>query len=133
MHRPILCLDFDGVIHSYKSGWMGARTIPDPPVPGAFSFMLGALSNGFDVVICSSRCRYFLGKRAIRQWIYRHAGPSLYYESPAGPGLEEVRVVSRKPPALVTVDDRALTFTGKWPSLQEIREFRPWNRQGGGG
>jgi len=30
MSKPILCLDFDGVIHSYSSGWKGADVIPDP-------------------------------------------------------------------------------------------------------
>ena len=31
MPKPILCLDFDGVVHSYTSGWKGADVIPDPP------------------------------------------------------------------------------------------------------
>ena len=31
--KPILCLDFDGVIHSYISGWKGADVIPDPLKP----------------------------------------------------------------------------------------------------
>ena len=33
-----------------------------------------------------------------------------------------------KPPAHVTIDDRAVTFTGLWPSLDDIATFKPWNR-----
>ena len=40
---PILCLDFDGVLHSYTSGWLGADVIPDPPVPGYAQFLLRAV------------------------------------------------------------------------------------------
>jgi hypothetical protein len=38
--KPVLCLDFDGVIHGYQSGWQGANVIPDPPVPGAIEALL---------------------------------------------------------------------------------------------
>ena len=37
--NPIICVDFDGVIHSYKSGWRGVAVIPDPPVPGAIEWL----------------------------------------------------------------------------------------------
>jgi hypothetical protein len=29
LSKPILCLDFDGTIHSYISGWQGADVIPE--------------------------------------------------------------------------------------------------------
>ena len=54
MSKPILCVDFDGVIHSYASGWKGADAIPDPPVPGAMEFLREALRH-FRVSIFSSR------------------------------------------------------------------------------
>lgn len=127
MRKPILCLDFDGVLHSYGSGWKGARVIPDPPVEGAIGFLLEALSGGWDVVVHSSRARYFGGRRAMRRWLKEHAGAA-WYESPAGPGIESVRFALFKPPALVTLDDRAVTFRGLWPPPGELRSFRPWNK-----
>lgn len=127
MGKPILCLDFDGVIHSYTSGWKGADVIPDPPVDGAIAFMLGALRE-FDVVIFSSRSNQAGGLSAMQDWLQHHAG-QCWYESPDGPGLESVRFVIEKPPALVTIDDRALTFDGTWPSFDSLKNFKPWNKR----
>jgi len=128
MGKPILCLDFDGVIHSYSSGWKGARSIPDPPTDGALAFMAEALVDGWDVVIHSSRARYWGGISAMRAWLKEHAG-NMYYDSPAGSGLERVRFTRWKPSALITLDDRAITFRGQWPALQSLRNFRPWNKR----
>lgn len=127
MGKPILCLDFDGVVHSYKSGWKGARNIPDPPVEGVFAFIAEALVAGWDVVIHSSRARYWGGISAMKGWLKFHAG-NMWYDSPAGSGIERVRFTRWKPSALITIDDRALTFTGKWPNLDELRKFKPWNK-----
>jgi len=52
--KPILCLDFDGVCHSYTSGWRGAAVIPDPPVDGLWDFLFTAMAV-FEVHIFSSR------------------------------------------------------------------------------
>lgn len=127
MSKPILCLDFDGVIHSYTSGWKGADVIPDPPVDGAIAFMLAAL-RVFDVVIFSSRSCYAGGNMAMRAWLRENSGAA-WYESPDGPGIEDVRFVMEKPPALVTLDDRALTFDGTWPSIESLKAFKPWNKK----
>lgn len=130
MKKPILCLDFDGVIHSYKSGWKGARNIPDLPVEGAIDFMLEALRAGWDVVIHSSRARYWGGIRAMRGWLKEHAGMA-WYEAGLGmfDGLEMVRFARWKPSALITIDDRAITFTGRWPTMQSLKDFKPWNKR----
>ena len=128
--KPILCLDFDGVIHSYTSGWQGAHIIPDPPVPGALAFMLEALKH-FDVFIFSSRSHQHGGIAAMRAWLRSHAD-GLWHPTPDGPGLEDVGFCSYKPSAMVSIDDRAITFDGTWPSIETLKEFKPWNKKGDG-
>lgn len=128
MTKPILCLDFDGVIHSYTSGWKGAHVIPDPIVEGAIAFMLGALEH-FDVCVFSSRSNQPGGLHAMREYIRTEAG-SCWYPSPAGPGLEDVRFPTEKPAAMISIDDRALTFTGHWPTIETLKNFKPWNKGG---
>jgi hypothetical protein len=154
----ILCLDFDGVLHSYSSGWKGARNIPDPPVAGAMEFLCEALSH-FEVAIHSSRSRYFGGRRAMKAWLRRQmleyfwkrygANETLPVpdERLMGLGLgltatdvedhlrpEAESLIDRiafplwKPAAFVTLDDRAITFQGWWPAIAELKAFKPWNK-----
>lgn len=125
--KPILCLDFDGVIHSYTSPWTDAATIADPPVEGAIAFMLQALQH-FDVVVYSSRSKDVRGVAAMVNWLRAHAGAA-WYETPDGPGLEDVNFASQKPAAFLTIDDRALTFDGTWPTMDVLKNFKPWNKK----
>ena len=150
-YKPILCLDFDGVIHSYTSGWQGASKISDPPVPGALEFLVKALDH-FDVCIFSSRSHQWGGRRAMKRWLrgwlellavdFESTPPWLlrHIHAFADPWPEEVswhvaRLVDRirfplfKPPATVGLDDRVLTFDGTWPSVQQLRQFKPWNKR----
>jgi hypothetical protein len=128
MAKPILCLDFDGVIHSYTSGWKGADVIPDPPVPGAFQF-IGAALQVFDVAVYSSRSGRPGGIEAMQDWMVRHAPAS--HAAVVRPGVLEWP--AEKPAATVTIDDRALTFDGTWPPVASLLAFKPWNKRGKNG
>ena len=135
MTKPILCLDFDGVIHSYTSGWKGAVVIPDPPVEGAIDFIMSALEH-FEVHIFSSRSNQAGGVRAMRAWLQdqfyaRFYTPSGFTKEPAEfmPLFKSIKWPIEKPPAMVTIDDRAITFTGEWPAVDDLLAFKPWNKK----
>lgn len=129
MNKPILCLDFDGVIHSYISGWRGADAVPDPPVPGAINFLRHAVAH-FRVCIYSTRSETEEGREAMRLAIFRwgieDVPETVDYDPTWATRLE---FPETKPPALVTLDDRAITFDGTWPDLETLRAFKPWNKR----
>lgn len=109
--RRTICLDFDGVVHSYRSGWCGAEIIPDPPIHTARE-AIGRLRKTFRVVIHSSRCHTAAGREAIAHWLAKH-------------GIEVDEICEHKPPAMVYVDDRAVPFRGDWEQvLIDIHQFR---------
>jgi len=113
--KPLLCLDFDGVIHRYSQGYKDG-SIYDIPTPGAQEFILRAL-NTFDIVIYSARARTSEGKEEMRQWLHRHMFPTL-----------SLPITCEKPPAFLTIDDRVITFTGKWPDDPTmLLNFTSWN------
>lgn len=130
MSKPILCLDFDGVIHSYASGWKGATVIPDPPVPGALKFITDAMEH-FTVAIYSSRSHQPGGIEAMLKWLgywsvdKEHGMPGDFDHGAWG----SILWPREKPAAMVTIDDRAITFIGEWPSMDTLRSFKPWNKQ----
>lgn len=108
---PVLCVDFDGVIHWYRNGYHDG-TIYDEPTPGAQDAIRKYMEH-FTVVIYSARANTTEGAYAIQQWLRVHDFP-------------DVPVVSVKPPAFVTIDDRAVTFTGIWPSVHLLQKFEVW-------
>lgn len=112
---PTVVFDFDGVIHSYTSGWRGVNTIPGPPVPG-IEKALAELHETYEIVVVSSRCSTQAGVDAINHWLYRN-GLAQYVD----------KVCMEKPPALVYIDDRAICFDGHPEMLlNKIQEFKPW-------
>ena len=126
-NKPILCLDFDGVIHRYDSGWQGATNINDRVTDGFFEWLDQATQH-FQIVIYSSRSKEPGAIDAMRSWLkvewYRHWAP----DDP--PELPEISYATEKPPAMVTIDDRAVTFTGSWGDFdpEKLLSFKPWNK-----
>ncbi len=122
--RPILCLDFDGVLHAYTSGWQGIDVIPDGPVPGAMEFLIEA-SKVFRIAVYSTRSETPEGRGAMKTalWIWLCEAGAKWEVS------DQIYFPETKPPALVTIDDRAVTFTGTFPTVKELLAFQPWNKK----
>jgi hypothetical protein len=127
--KPILCVDFDGVIHAYTTPWTDAKTISDGPVPGALRWLWTA-SCYFTVYIYSSRSKEPEGRAAIHDWLLKH----LLEEFPPDDARAHhipVVLAHEKPAAFLTIDDRAVCFEGSWKALDpvELLQFRPWNKR----
>lgn len=127
-YKPILCLDFDGVIHGYDSGWKGMHVIPDKPVKLAAEFIMEA-ANHFEIHIFSSRSKSIRGRLAMQSYIrdLLGAAPPVNYTK-YDFLYEEIKWPWFKPSAFITIDDRALTFTGEWPKIEQLKGFKPWNK-----
>ena len=125
MGKPILCLDFDGVLHLYSSGWMGAACIPDPPVPGAMAFLVDAV-EAFRVAVFSSRSSQPFGVQAMWDWLMKYLTLHLQDARLAATVVKQIDFPKAKPAAFVTLDDRAITFAGAFPSVESLKAFRPW-------
>ena len=130
--KPILCLDFDGVCHSYVSGWKGAAVIPDPPVPGLYEFLLAA-DKHFEVNIFSSRSNQEGGIDAMQRWFQDHRPCDDWIgnvDDEIGAMLKRLQFPIEKPPAFIGIDDRVIQFNGEWPSIEELKQFKTWNAKG---
>lgn len=112
--------DFDGVIHSYKSGWKGATTIPDEPTPRIKEALKDIHNAGYEIVIVSTRCATHEGIEAVNDWLFKW-GLLKYID----------KICKEKPPAIVYIDDRAICFDGHPETLLDsISKFEPWYKRG---
>ena len=117
-----ICLDFDGVLHSYSSGWHGVTEIPDEPVEGAKEAVQYILDLGFMVAVYSARSGQPGGRVAMKDWWRKHEMPTK---------RDMLFFPTSKPPASLFVDDRGFRFTGDWGLLLNMidnGDFSPWYR-----
>lgn len=102
-----IALDFDGVIHSYKSGWTG--DVPkDPPMEGVREAMEKLIKDGWVLKILSTR-----KKENIEKYLKEH-------------DLDQFisGVYNTKIPAQIYLDDRGVHFSNWDDALQDIKNFK---------
>ncbi len=104
-NKPTLLIDFDGVIHDYK-GWDGNKPTQGP-LPNSRKYIC-ALESRYTVVIFTTRPAEFVSK-----WMLQYGFPKL-------------KITNIKEPAVLILDDRAITFTGQWNDelLERIKNFK---------
>ncbi len=134
INNPVICVDFDGVINSYTSGWISIDVIPDDPVPGAIEWLMDHLPTpeslghmdeykGPIVCIYSSRSKENRGIKAMQRWLVKHGLPRQYITD------NVLQFPTQKPAAFLTLDDRAICFTGTFPTTEQMMAFKPWNKR----
>jgi len=113
MARKSIVFDFDGVIHKYSRGWQDG-SIYDEPVAG-MKEVVNELHRDYDIYIVTTRARDVGGQIAVEEYLNKHC-------------IEFDCVTSIKVPAMVYVDDRALTFNPDNVStlVKSIKNFQPW-------
>jgi hypothetical protein len=129
--KPIICIDFDGVIHDYKEGWKDG-SIYGNVVPGFFEWA-GMAAQRFKLVVYSSRSKDPAQITNMREWLrlqWDAAGhPSWTCSSDM---LSDFEFASEKPPAFLTIDDRAVRFDGRWddPELRPdvLANYKTWTQ-----
>lgn len=112
-----VCIDFDGVLHSYTSGWQGSTVINDPPVAGMPELTNKLKSMGVQIIIMSARARYPSAAKAMSLWLKQH-------------GFAFDIITKEKMPADVYIDDRAYRFDGRPSGILQFLDgdIRPWNK-----
>jgi len=132
--RFTIGLDFDGTIHSYKSGFHGKAILPDLPVDGAIAWLSFVLESDAKVIMHTCRLNpdspseiEDLGSfstedivAAIKTWLVKHGldkslADSIEFWSDRG-----------KPHCNVYLDDRGYRFDGFFPSLSHLKSLEKW-------
>lgn len=126
-YKPIICIDFDGVIHSYENGWQDGE-IYGTATPGFFVWAMKAKDH-FELIVYSSRSKTPEGITAMQEAIGRWAQEDGCTDPENVVAWFDFSDV--KPPAFLTIDDRAICFQGNWSALDpaELLEFRTWTEK----
>lgn len=104
MNKPNVCIDFDGVLNTYK-GWVNEDYLYEPR-EGAKEF-LEKVAEEYTIVIFTTR-----DSKKVADWLHQYDMPFAI-------------VTDRKVPAKVYIDDRAVLFEGSYSKvLYELVNFK---------
>jgi len=111
--KPVLAVDFDGVIADYSEGWRGVDAFGDP-IKGAVEALRELYAMGWYIMVFTTR----LASDAFIDWLEKnkiiyHAINSTIHNPPN---------TSIKPIATVYLDDRA------WPRLGKQYDGETWEQ-----
>lgn len=130
--KPIICIDFDGVIHSYENGWQDG-VIYGTVVPGFFEWAVAA-KDKFTLMVYSSRSKDHMQLVKMQRWLedrWCDHNPRLTYEEAWASFQHVMTFAHEKPPAFLTIDDRCMQFRGDWTAWwlapDQLAKFQPWN------
>ena len=99
--KPVIAVDFDGVLHRYSKGWDDG-SIYDPPMPGTKAGMEQLRKHGYTLLIFSARNRNPDREEEMRAWLKEHEIP-----------FDRIATLADgKPFADVYLDDLAVRFEG---------------------
>lgn len=121
-----ILLDFDGTVHAYTTKFETECVIADGPVidrktgMSSIEWIKTLFDNGYQVTIFSTRCHDPNFRYAADAWFHRH-GLSQSYR-------DKMRYSLTKEDHFVIIDDRAIGFRGYFPSIQQLKEFKPWHK-----
>ena len=126
--KPILYLDFDGVIHSYERGWQD-DSIYGVATDGFFAWAVDA-KKYFRLVIYSSRSKTDGGVQAMVAQLGTWLTGQVFDNAVVPLSIGDFTFAHEKPAAFLTIDDRAICFDGDWSRLdpEALLRFRPWNQ-----
>ena len=123
-------LDFDGVFHIYPEAVYRNNVLRNfkpteiigTTVPGSIDFlvelMFKIVATDFEVNIFSGRSFSWGGRRAMKEWLINQGLPECM--------ADNIKFPLIKKPVHVVMDDRAIPFTGTFPTIETLLNFKPW-------
>lgn len=126
--KPIICIDFDGVIHSYEHGWRNGE-IYGTVTKGFFEWAQ-EMAKHFTLVIYSSRSKDIDDRGNMYRWFRDRWNEWMRASQNVTLHIDDFTFAHEKPSAFITIDDRCICFDGDWSKItaESIFNFKPWNK-----